>query len=268
MKADTLSLLCDPQTHEPLQMVPEVEADGQAQTALVNPRSGKHYPVRNGIPSFLDGAEVTGSNRKYKDLYDRIARGYDISEVVGGFLMYGGRDKVRRAILQDIHTSIGNKVLEVSIGTGTNLRYLTPEAEFFGLDISIGMLEQCQRNLRKWQINAELVHGTAESLPFRDDVFDVVFHVGGINFFNDKLIAILEMIRVARPGTRIHIGDETEELATQYANTPLPFARDFYGDRPETIVDPIGLVPPEMLDVRSRSIWNGKFYMLSFNKPS
>lgn len=33
--------------------------------------------------------------------------------------------------------------------------------------------------------------------------FDTVFHVGGINFFNDRARAISEMIRVARPGTKL-----------------------------------------------------------------
>ena len=182
--------------------------------------------------------------------------------------MYGGRDKVRQAILKDVQVPAGSNLLEVSIGTGTNLKYLPTEAEYFGLDISWGMLEQCQRNLKKWQLEAELFRGIGETLPFKDQVFDVVFHFGGINFFSDKKQAILELIRVAKPGAAIHIGDETEDLAKEYANSPLPFSREFYAERPGNIVNPVELVPPEMLDIKSNEIWNDKFYMLSFRKPS
>src|SRR6266851_1381301 len=45
MDAHILSLLCDPETHEALEFQPD---------ALVNVRSGKRYPFRDGIPDFLD----------------------------------------------------------------------------------------------------------------------------------------------------------------------------------------------------------------------
>ena len=50
-----------------------------------------------------------------------------------------------------------------------------------------------------------------EALPYKDNSFDSVFHVGGINFFNDKKAAIEEMIRVAKPNTKITIVDETSK---------------------------------------------------------
>ena len=52
------------------------------------------------------------------------------------------------------------------------------------------MLANCQANLSRWQMDADLFLGNAESLPFADESFDVVFHVGGINFFNDRAKAI------------------------------------------------------------------------------
>lgn len=268
MKSKTVSLLCDPITHDPLDLVGELGDNRDEHEFLVNRGTGKQYPVRQGIPSFLDETEVVGSNKKYRDLYDRIARGYDITEIIGARLMYGGRDKVRQAILKDVQVPAGARVLEVSIGTGTNLKYFPSEAEYHGLDISRGMLEQCQRNLKKWRLEAELFHGNGEALPFNDRVFDVVFHFGGINFFSDKKKAILEMIRVAKPGAALHIGDETEDLAKEYANSPLLFSREFYAERLGNIVNPVELVPPEMLDIKSNEIWNGKFYMLSFRNPS
>jgi len=47
------------------------------------------------------------------------------------------------------------------------------------------MLRQCRKRIERTKRPAALFHGEAERLPFAGDSFDVVFHVGGINFFND-----------------------------------------------------------------------------------
>ena len=66
----------------------------------------------------------------------------------------------------------------------------------------------------------DLVHCNAEDLPFADNMFDVVFHVGGINFFSDQQKAINEMLRVAKPSTKIMIADEiTDFIQQQYKKT-------------------------------------------------
>ncbi|MCX6720126.1 MAG: class I SAM-dependent methyltransferase, partial [Candidatus Staskawiczbacteria bacterium] len=74
---------------------------------------------------------------------------------------------------------------------------LTPTAKYYGLDISLGTLKQCKKNCKRWNRDINLVHGVAEQLPFRDNSFDVVFHISGISFFGDRKQAMLEMIRVA-----------------------------------------------------------------------
>ena len=53
-----------------------------------------------------------------------------------------------------------------------------------------------------------LVHGTASDLPFRDEVFDGVFNVGGINLFSDPERAVSEFCRVTKKGGTVVIGDE------------------------------------------------------------
>lgn len=78
------------------------------------------------------------------------------------------------------------------------------------------MPQKCQK---KWsaKTNLSLVHGSAEDLPFADNSFDIVFHSGGINFFSDKAKAISEMIRIAKPGTKILIANETADyIDSQY----------------------------------------------------
>jgi ubiquinone/menaquinone biosynthesis C-methylase UbiE len=163
----------------------------------------------------------------------------------------------------------GDRVLETSVGTGLNLKYLPKGVELHGLDLSREMLSNCQENLRRWGLKGTLVLGNAECLPYADDSFEVVFHVGGINFFSDRAAAIREMIRVAKPGTRILIADETEEhVKASYES--IPYTREFFKDRKETVAVPVDLVPPEMQDLRLATLtFAGKkrFYALTFRKP-
>jgi ubiquinone/menaquinone biosynthesis C-methylase UbiE len=118
----------------------------------------------------------------------------------------------------------------------------------------------------KDRLGVDLFLGNAEQLPFQDEAFESVFHVGGINFFNDKKSAIDEMIRVAKPGARIMIADETEKGAQGYEKLIPTFKKSFDGKRDE-IKAPIDLVPPEMVEQRVFDAWKGWFYCIEFRKP-
>ena len=252
MDAQVLNVLCDPETHEPLELQPD---------ALVNARSGKRYSIRDGIPDFLD--TISGQNKKYQELYDRIAAFYDLSSKLYCWLK-GQRD-FRRVYIDELEVSPGANILEVSVGTGANLPYFPSNVAFFGLDISWGMLRRCRKNLKKWNRTAELFHGEAERLPLREGLFDVVFHVGGINFFNDKAGAIQEMIRVAKSGTKLVIVDETEKIVKERYEK-MPFLGRYYRKRAEAVTDPTTLVPGNMQEVNCKHILDGKAYCLMFRK--
>lgn len=259
MKNELLPLLRDPQTHDPLETPPGAGSD-----MLLNPKTGKRFPVRGGIPYFLEDSEVSGSNEKFQGMYDRLAPFYDIPYRIA-YRFFRRKflaivDEVWRGAVEEKE---GGRVLEVSIGTGFNRRYFARDVSYVGLDLSPGMLRQCRKNLAEWGLEAELVRGNAEKLPFADDSFDVVFHFGGINFFNDKARAINEMIRVAKPGTKIVISDETEKFMKFY----LPVLWKWTRKRREPIVPPVDLVPPEMLQIRCEDGWKGRFYRVSFRKP-
>src|SRR5699024_12623425 len=114
------------------------------------------------------------------------------------------------------------------------------------------MLKQAVKNDKIWKKQANCFQGNAEVLRFQDDCFDVVFHVGGINFFNNKQAAIKEMIRVAKSGTKIIIVDETEKLVeSTYKKTPI--TKGYY-QTGEEIGAPLELIPNNMLDITCREI--------------
>lgn len=265
MKPETVSLLCAPGTHEPLRLVSESGPDGSAQEVLVGVQSGQRFRVRDGIPLLLDESKVCGFNQRYQRIYNMIAGFYDAGIKLFAYLLGGGEEHFRGEYLRELEVRDGNRVIEVSIGTGANLHYLPAKATYFGLDISWGMLKRCQRNLKRWQREAELILGNAEELPLRDESFDAVFHVGGINVFNDRAKAICEMIRVARTGTKIVIVDETAKLIESLAW--VPGARRWLQEHRERFSAPVEMVPEGMKDVRVKQIAKGNMYCLTFRKP-
>jgi ubiquinone/menaquinone biosynthesis C-methylase UbiE len=254
---ENVSLLCDPLTHDPVRL---------SDSGFLTNLSGNRFPIRSGIPVFLEDANTTGQNQKYQKLYDRFAGFYDLAIGLFAVLRSGGLEKRRREYLDELEIREGAQVLEVSVGTGMNLRFLPRTVRYFGLDILWGMLRHCQKNLKRWGIDALLVQGAAEHLPFVNGAFDAVLHMGGINFFNDKAQALREMVRVAKAGTKFVIVDETEKITRRYDKRH--FAGAFYGDQHELALAPVDSLPPGMLEVRVKKIAHGDLYCLTFRSQN
>jgi len=159
------------------------------------------------------------------------------------------------------------KIAPFQVSTGMEIEDLYDygnKADYYGLDISYGMLKKCRRNSKKWNIDIGLVQGNAETLPFKDEVFDMVFHIGGINFFNNKAKAIEDMIRVAKPGANIYIGDET---AKQIEKQPKIISYFYQKPDPQIYDPPVKHIPEEMINVMTHTLWDEIIYLVAFQKP-
>ena len=266
MKQTSLDLLACPACQHAL--ILQADSDDPDAKHLDCPHCMKKYAIMDGIPHFIAPAELTGFNRRFSRLYNWFSWIYRIFSRIA-FAYIGMREETGRREITDRLDPRGGRVLEVSIGPGVNLPYLINRldvGEVFGLDIALGQLQRCQSYIHKKGWEVELFLGNGEQLPFQDESFDGVFHVGGVNFFNNKQAAIEEMIRVAKPGARILIADETEKGAQGYERFIPGFKKSFGGKR-NAIVPPVNLVPTEMLERRLFDVWKGWLYCLEFRKP-
>ena len=270
MKTSAMEIMCCPHCHSNLSLengrCDRPVDDG----ALLCSTCERRYPIKDGVPHFIETQDLRGPNRRFARGYNWFSWLYPLSTKIG-FLGFGGERKARKEVLDRLELS-GGRLLEVSIGTGGNLPFLFETGwggEVYGLDISAGQLARCQGLVGKHGWPVDLFLGTAEALPFKTGSFDSVLHIGGINFFSGKKQAIDEMIRVARPGTRIVIADESEKIARNLYRLSGLFRRHRREDIDLAL--PLHLVPDTMQETRVTGIWRSHGedhgYCLEFRKP-
>lgn len=101
----------------------------------------------------------------------------------------------------------GEIVLDLGCGAGLDLYFYTKsvgsKCKVYGLDISSEMIEKAKYNMESVKIyNVELVCGSSDNLPFKDNFFDVVASNGIYNLSPDKEKVFKEVYRVLKPGGR------------------------------------------------------------------
>jgi ubiquinone/menaquinone biosynthesis C-methylase UbiE len=249
------NFLVRPGTNEPLKYV---ESKGKE---WYQDSGGLKYPVEKGIIRFLLGVELTGNNKNIQKLYDVISRLYGI---LTQFIIKNGNEETRlMQYLSVLDIKDNDNVIEVSIGNGRNIKYLNPNAAYFGVDISFGMLQKCVKSMTKQRRTISLIQAEAENLPLKNDSFDVVFSAGGFNYFNDRNKAIMEMLRIAKPGTKLMVSDETEKIMNSFEKIP-GLGKIFKQDLSKK---PVDFIPDYCKDIRYSEICNGELYVLTFVKP-
>ena len=257
LSPETVAALVDPITHAPL--VPLTLPSG---VLVLRSPTGDIWPLSGGILEALPASQVAGDNLLFQGFYDHVARWFGWLESFGERIAGVGADRLE--CLAELVIASGARVLEVSVGSGANLAGLPSQATYVGIDISRRMLERARRSARRSARQVDLVHAAAEALPFRDHAFDVVFHVGGINFFSDRRAALAEMVRVARPGTRVVVIDETESGVDQYRR--MPWVRRYFRERPP-VAPPIAELPGGVTDVTVKTLCSETMYCLAFTTP-
>jgi ubiquinone/menaquinone biosynthesis C-methylase UbiE len=201
--------------------------------------------------------------------YERRARMYDLANRVAAFLRGASPTRERKKPVRRLGLKPGQRVLEVSVGTGTNIPLIADKVggsgEIVGLDISRGMLNVCADRHRGRPSACDLLEGEAGHLPLRSESFDAVFHHGGIAEFGDRAAAMGEMYRVVRPGGRVVICDVgvPTDRAMSFVNRFLMRFQPGYDKPPPTEAIPAGAEGADL-----RWYFKGSWYMLSFNKPS
>lgn len=100
----------------------------------------------------------------------------------------------------------GLEVLDVGCGQGIDVyRYALAGAKATGIDLTPRHVELAEAHLAAMGLEAEIVQGDAEALPFEDGSFDRVSSNGVLHHTPDLPAALREIGRVLRPGGEARI---------------------------------------------------------------
>ena len=118
----------------------------------------------------------------------------------------------------------GNRVLDVGCGTGDDVRRMAGIVGAFGravgIDLSDAMIEQARQRAEGTDLPVEFVQGSAYELPFPDDSFDACRCERVVQHLDEPLRAVLEMVRVVRPGGRVLLIDT--DFGAEMVDTSYP----------------------------------------------
>jgi ubiquinone/menaquinone biosynthesis C-methylase UbiE len=93
------------------------------------------------------------------------------------------------------------RVLEIGFGPGYDtLKFMQARAVYSGIDITPENVARARQHLGFFGYAPDLQQGDAESLPFEDNSFDVVYSNGVLHHVPDIQKAFQEVFRVLRPG--------------------------------------------------------------------
>jgi len=100
----------------------------------------------------------------------------------------------------------GLKVLEIGVGLGADhQRFAEAGADLYGIDLTPRAVEHTTRRLVAFELRSTLAIGDAESLPFADGTFDIVYSWGVLHHSPDTPKAFREVRRVLKPGAEARI---------------------------------------------------------------
>lgn len=137
-----------------------------------------------------------------------------------------GQDQVGQKLVKALGrhrgASFGHS-LEIGSGTGyfsLNLLQMGAIERLTATDISPGMLQQLAKTAAELGLEVETVRTEAESLPFKDESFDLVFGHAVLHHIPDLDRAFAEFRRVLRPGGAIVFAGEPSRYGDRLAALP------------------------------------------------
>lgn len=103
--------------------------------------------------------------------------------------------------LMEFDQHAGHDVLEIGGGIGTDLsQFARHGARVTDLDLSAGHLALAQENFQRRGLQGTFIHHDAESLPFDDSTFDVVYSNGVLHHTPNTRNVVQQIRRILKPG--------------------------------------------------------------------
>lgn len=146
----------------------------------------------------------TDLDQKVSTHFDSVAEGYANAYNDGSFFSYFFNRRLE-IVLESLNKYDQATILDVGCGPGMMAKYSVEKGfEFYGIDISEKMIEECINNFGQ-ENSTHFSVGKLQKLEFPDAFFDVVLCMGALEYVPKDEIeeSLAEMIRVLKPNGQI-----------------------------------------------------------------
>lgn len=156
------------------------------------------------------------------------------TEDVGIEILHPGGLETTKELAGLCHIGKDSMVLDIASGTGESACYLVKNfgCKLSGVDVSSYMVERARKKSAENGLDIYFERGDAHNLSFGDNTFDAVISECTTCIL-DKEKAIIEMVRVAKPGGYVGIHDICWADGTPESHKSK--LAEIEGERPETL---------------------------------
>lgn len=191
MKLELINILVDPKTKEPLTLRKAIYVEGDIDSGELISPSGNVFPIRNGIPRFVD---LNNYSDSFGLQWNRFAR-TQLDSVTG-------RDYTRKRFEKEVGWDKawgkGKWILDAGCGAG---RFAEISANLscnlVAMDMS-SAIDAAKANLSNFK-NIDFVQADLFNMPFRKEAFDGVYCIGVLQHTPDPYSALRFLLGVLSP---------------------------------------------------------------------
>ena len=127
-----------------------------------------------------------------KRRYNRISGVFDLMDRM-----------IRKEWREDLLYHAHGKVLEIGVGTGSNLKYYPDHVHVTGIDFSPAMLQKAREKAHHLSQSIDLIEMDAQQLEFPDKTFDTVVSTCVFCSVPDPIQGLKEIRRVTKPEGKV-----------------------------------------------------------------
>lgn len=138
-----------------------------------------------------------------KYIAEQFGKPTGIGGIISTFFMNRMNQMQYKSVMNNLNSSEKDKVLDIGFGNGYLIEHLAKknQGDFYGIEISDDMLKNgCKRNseLIK-QGKVHLTKGNVMNIPFENSIFDKIYTVNTVYFWEDLDKSLSEIKRVLKP---------------------------------------------------------------------
>lgn len=167
-------------------------------------------------------------DQKFKDMAAQLRKPEGDNASKTGDMMSKGNMHIIHDTFKALNAHAKDNILEIGMGNGFYVKDILERSDdilYTGCDYAELMVQESEKLNANWISNgrAKFIHSDITSLPFQSEVFDKIFTINTIYFWDNETAALNEIKRVLKPHGRFIIGFRPRHQTEKYPFTQYGF---------------------------------------------